>query len=79
MGIIKKADPGSENFHTKNTHKVLGAISRTGLEIGERIYSKAIDHIDLVSSPRISKMVKILENTYRLVNISLINELTLYQ
>ncbi len=73
----ERVDPGNENFHTKNTPKVLGAISKTGLEIGERIYSKAIDHIHLVSSPRIAEMVKILENTYRLVNISLINELAL--
>ena len=73
----ERVDPGNENFHTKNTPKVLGAISKTGLEIGGRIYSKAIDHIHLVSSPRIAEMVKILENTYRLVNISLINELAL--
>jgi len=48
-----------------------------GLEIGQAIYKKAIDHIHPVSSPRIAEMVKILENTYRLVNISLINELAL--
>jgi UDP-N-acetyl-D-glucosamine dehydrogenase len=48
-----------------------------GLEIGEAIYKKAIDHIHPVSSPRVAEMVKILENTYRLVNISLINELAL--
>ncbi len=48
-----------------------------GLEIGEAIYTKAIDTIHKVSSPRIAEMVKILENTYRLINISLINELAL--
>jgi len=48
-----------------------------GLKIGEAIYKKAIDHIHTVSSPRIAEMVKILENTYRLINISLINELAL--
>ena len=73
----ERVDPGNENFHTKNTPKVLGAITKAGLEIGERIYSKAIDHLHLVSSPRVAEMVKILENTYRLVNISLINELAL--
>ena len=73
----ERVDPGNENFHTKNTPKVLGAITQEGLEIGERIYSKAIDHLHLVSSPRVAEMVKILENTYRLVNISLINELAL--
>jgi UDP-N-acetyl-D-glucosamine dehydrogenase len=48
-----------------------------GLELGMAIYKKAIDKIHPVSSPRIAEMVKILENTYRLVNISLVNELAL--
>ena len=52
-------------------------MSDDGVEIGERLYLKAIDNIHKVSSPRVSEMVKILENTYRLVNISLINELAL--
>jgi len=73
----ERVDPGNVSFHTKNTPKVLGAITKEGLEIGEKIYSKAIDHIHLVSSPKVAEMVKILENTYRLVNISLINELAL--
>lgn len=73
----ERVDPGNVSFHTKNTPKVLGAITKEGLEIGERIYSKAIDHLHLVSSPKVAEMVKILENTYRLVNISLINELAL--
>ncbi|BBE20584.1 UDP-glucose dehydrogenase [Aquipluma nitroreducens] len=73
----ERVDPGNESFHTKNTPKVLGAITKDGLEIGERIYSKAIDKLHLVSSPKVAEMVKILENTYRLVNISLINELAL--
>ena len=55
----------------------MGAMTDDGMEIGEAIYSKAIDNIHKVSSPRIAEMVKILENTYRLVNISLINELAL--
>jgi UDP-N-acetyl-D-glucosamine dehydrogenase len=73
----ERVDPGNASFHTKNTPKVLGAITAEGLEIGQKIYSKAIENIHLVSSPRVAEMVKILENTYRLVNISLINELTL--
>lgn len=73
----ERVDPGNASFHTKNTPKVLGAITGEGLEIGEKIYSKAIDHLHLVSSPKVAEMVKILENTYRLVNISLINELAL--
>lgn len=73
----ERVDPGNKTFHTKNTPKILGAISRDGLEIGQVLYKKAIDTIHSVSSPRVAEMVKILENTYRLVNISMINELAL--
>ena len=73
----ERVDPGNKKFHTKNTPKVIGAVSVEGLEIAKNLYSKAIDKIHLVSSPRVAEMVKILENTYRLVNISLINELAL--
>jgi UDP-N-acetyl-D-glucosamine dehydrogenase len=73
----ERVDPGNPSFHTRNTPKVLGAMTPDGLEIGQALYKKAIDTIHPVSSPRVAEMVKILENTYRLVNISLINELAL--
>ncbi len=73
----ERVDPGNKTFHTKNTPKVLGAMSDDGLKIGKALYNNAIDNIYTVSSPRVAEMVKILENTYRLVNISLINELAL--
>ncbi len=73
----ERVDPGNKAFHTRNTPKVLGAMTPEGLEIGQALYLKAIDNIHPVSSPRVAEMVKILENTYRLVNISLINELAL--
>jgi UDP-N-acetyl-D-glucosamine dehydrogenase len=73
----ERVDPGNKNFHTRNTPKVMGAMSNDGLEIGEALYTKAINTIHKVSSPRVAEMVKILENTYRLINISLINELAL--
>ena len=73
----ERVDPGNQTFHTRNTPKVLGAITEDGVEIGKALYTKAIDNIYCVSSPRVAEMVKILENTYRLVNISLINELAL--
>ncbi len=73
----ERVDPGNPQFHTRNTPKVLGALSEDGLEIGKALYEKAIEQIYPVSSPRVAEMVKILENTYRLVNISLINELAL--
>ncbi|NLB26423.1 MAG: nucleotide sugar dehydrogenase [Bacteroidales bacterium] len=73
----ERVDPGNKKFHTKNTPKVIGAMTEEGLTIGKALYSKAIDKIHTVSSPRVAEIVKILENTYRLVNISLINELAL--
>jgi UDP-N-acetyl-D-glucosamine dehydrogenase len=73
----ERVDPGNQQYHTRNTPKVLGALSDEGLEVGKAIYNKAVDHIYPVSSPRVAEMVKILENTYRLINISMINELAL--
>ena len=73
----ERVDPGNSEYKTKNTPKVFGAMDEDGREIGISLYRKAISHIHAVSSPRIAEMVKILENTYRLVNISLINELAL--
>jgi UDP-N-acetyl-D-glucosamine dehydrogenase len=73
----ERVDPGNLTYKTKNTPKVLGAMTEDGLKIGKEIYTKAINQVHLVSSPRVAEMVKILENTYRLVNISLINELAL--
>jgi UDP-N-acetyl-D-glucosamine dehydrogenase len=73
----ERVDPGNATYFTRNTPKILGALTDEGLTIGKAIYSKAIDHVHTVSSPRVAEMVKILENTYRLVNISLINELAL--
>lgn len=73
----ERVDPGNATYHTRNTPKVLGALDPDGLEIGQAVYQQAVDTIYPVSSPRVAEMVKILENTYRLVNISLINELAL--
>jgi len=73
----ERVDPGNKQFNTRNTPKILGALTPDGVEIGEAIYKKAIEKIHTVSSPRVAEMVKILENTYRLVNISLVNELAL--
>ena len=73
----ERIDPGNKQYGTRNTPKILGALHPDGMEIGQAIYSQAVDTIYPVSSPRVAEMVKILENTYRLVNISLINELAL--
>jgi UDP-N-acetyl-D-glucosamine dehydrogenase len=73
----ERVDPGNTQFKTQNTPKIMGALNSDGVEIGEAIYKKAIEKIYTVSSPRVAEMVKILENAYRLINISLINELAL--
>jgi len=73
----ERVDPGNKEYKTGNTPKVLGAMTEKGKKIGMDLYSIAIKHMYPVSSPRVAEMVKILENTYRLVNISLINELAL--
>ncbi|HSO89435.1 MAG TPA: NAD(P)-binding domain-containing protein [Draconibacterium sp.] len=53
----ERVDPGNKTFHTKNTPKVLGAMTSEGLEIGMALYKRAIDHIYPVSSPRVAEMV----------------------
>lgn len=73
----ERVDPGNAEYKTGNTPKVIGAMTEKGKKIGMDLYSIAIKHMYPVSSPRVAEMVKILENTYRLVNISLINELAL--
>jgi len=73
----ERVDPGNKDYKTDNTPKVVGALGEEAAEIAKALYGIAIKHLHMVSSPRIAEMVKILENTYRLVNISLINELAL--
>ncbi len=73
----ERVDPGNKNWKTENTPKVVGAMSDEGLEVAMKLYGTSVHTLHPVSSPRIAEMVKILENTYRLVNISLMNELAL--
>jgi len=73
----ERVDPGNKTYKTENTPKVIGGLGEKAIDLGLAIYGKAISHLHPVSSPKVSEMVKILENTYRLVNISLINELAL--
>lgn len=73
----ERVDPGNAHFRTANTPKVIGGLTPECLRAGEAVYSLAIERLHPVSSPRVAEMVKILENTYRLVNISLVNELAL--
>ena len=73
----ERVDPGNKEYKTDNTPKVVGALGDKAKQIANSLYGLAIEQLYLVSSPRIAEMVKILENTYRLINISLINELAL--
>jgi UDP-N-acetyl-D-glucosamine dehydrogenase len=73
----ERVDPGNTVYKTDNTPKVVGALGNEAAEIAKALYGIAITHLHMVSTPRVAEMVKILENTYRLVNISLINELAL--
>lgn len=73
----ERVDPGNPTYKTANTPKVVGALGERAQKIAIALYGIAIENLYPVSSPRVAEMVKILENTYRLVNISLINELAL--
>lgn len=73
----ERVDPGNKDYKTENTPKVVGALGKEAQDIAMALYGLAIQRLHPVSSPRAAEMVKILENTYRLVNISLINELAL--
>ena len=73
----ERVDPGNKEWKTENTPKVIGAVGAEALEVAMALYGSCVASLHPVSSPRIAEMVKILENTYRLVNISLMNELAL--
>ena len=73
----ERVDPGNKIYKTENTPKVLGGYCGDSAAIGKTLYEQVIQPIHVVSNPRSAEFVKILENTYRLVNISLINELAL--
>lgn len=74
----ERVDPGNVAYNTKNTPKVVGAIGDDAREVISAMYRSVLDgDIYEVSSPAVAEMEKILENTYRNVNIGLVNELTI--
>src|SRR4051812_4191103 len=73
----ERVDPGNKKFQTKNTPKVLGASSPLGLEHAVALYRHFIDNVVPVSSTDTAEMVKLLENTFRAVNIGLVNEVAI--
>ena len=74
----ERVDPGNLLYKTKNTPKVVGAIGEDAREVIAAVYSAVLDsEVHTVSSPAVAEMEKILENTYRNINIGLINELAI--
>lgn len=72
----ERVDPGNLIYKTKNTPKVVGGIGKDATEVASAMYRAVLDSdVFEVSSPAVAEMEKILENTYRNVNIGLINEL----
>ena len=72
----ERVDPGNLIYKTKNTPKVVGAISKDGGEVISAMYRAVLEgDVFTVSSPAVAEMEKILENTYRNINIGLINEI----
>ena len=71
----ERADPGNVQYTTRTIPKVIGGVTPACLKHGVAFYSKALDHIAPVSSTRVAEMVKLLENTFRMINIGLANEM----
>src|SRR3990172_3232890 len=71
----EREDPGRKDFTTKTTPKIVGGVTPQCLEMGAALYSKVVDKVVQVSSPKAAEMTKLLENIYRSVNIALVNEL----
>ena len=73
----ERVDPGNKVYGTRNTPKVVGGMTPACLEMVMALYKHAVDTIVPVSSPRAAEMVKLLENTFRAVNIGLVNEMAI--
>lgn len=71
----ERVDPGNKRFTTKNTSKVVGGMTPVCLEIAYALYNQTISNVVPVSSPAAAELTKVFENTYRAVNIALVNEL----
>jgi len=71
----ERVDPGNGRWHTKNTPKVLGGITDRCTKLGEQVYELFIDEVVPVSSPEAAELTKLLENTFRMINIGLVNEM----
>ncbi|HEY9724311.1 MAG TPA: nucleotide sugar dehydrogenase [Oscillatoriaceae cyanobacterium] len=73
----ERVDPGNARYTTQNTNKVVGGVGPESLEVAHHFYAQTIAHVVPVSSAKAAELVKVFENTFRAVNIALVNELTL--
>jgi len=73
----ERVDPGNLRYTTKNTSKVVGGITSVCLDVAKTFYEQTILNIVPVSSTAVAEMTKVFENTYRAVNIALVNEMML--
>jgi UDP-N-acetyl-D-glucosamine dehydrogenase len=73
----ERVDPGNKRYTTKNTSKVVGGVTPTCLDVAKIFYDQTIINVVPVSSPSIAEMTKVFENTYRSINIALVNEIML--
>ena len=70
-------DPGNPDFSTENIPKVVGGVTERCAQLAAMLYGTSMKNIVMVSSTRVAEMVKLLENTFRSVNIALVNEIAL--
>jgi UDP-N-acetyl-D-glucosamine dehydrogenase len=73
----ERVDPGNPTWHTKNTPKVVGGITAECTAIATAFYGATVERVVPVSSPEAAELVKLLENTFRSVNIGLVNEMAI--
>jgi UDP-N-acetyl-D-glucosamine dehydrogenase len=73
----ERVDPGNPLYQTVNIPKVVGGCTAACTDMGRLFYSQALEHVVPVSSTQVAEMVKLLENTFRMINIGLVNEMAL--
>ena len=73
----ERVDPGNPQFNTKNIPKIVGGVGPASTEVAAALYGATVQHVIQVTSTRVAEMVKLLENTFRAVNIGLVNEIAL--
>jgi UDP-N-acetyl-D-glucosamine dehydrogenase len=71
----ERVDPGNQQFTTRNIPKIVGGVGEASTKAAAALYGATVNHVVKVSSTRVAEMVKLLENTFRAVNIGLVNEI----